>query len=110
MNHFTKNLITKGWLNISVLFKGFILPYFRYEIRKRGGGSLASGYKEENLIRDLKKLKIDEVDVIKVYINWDKKIKKYDKKIYVELIKNKIGVKLLENKLSKFKIDVKIIK
>ena len=35
----------RDWLNISALTKGFILPYFRYVIRRRGGGG---GYGEFN--------------------------------------------------------------
>lgn len=113
MNHFAKNIITKGWLNISALYKGFVLPFFKYEIiRKRGGSSphvLSSGYKEENLYNDLRNVKEDEIDVIKVYVNWDKNIKKYDKKIYAELIKKKIEVELLEKNFPKFNINVEII-
>jgi len=91
MNHFSKNLITKGWLNISALTKGFILPVFKYEIKKRGGGggwTISSGYKEENLIRDLRDVKEEDIDYIKVWVDWNK-TKKYNKKIYAELIKRK---------------------
>ena len=115
MNHFVKNILTKGWLNISAMTKGFILPFFKYEIiRKRGGGDtegskLASGYREENLIRDLRSLEEDDIEVIKVYVNWDKNAQKYDKKIYVELIKKKIEVKLVEQNLSKIRIDVELV-
>lgn len=109
MNHFAKNLITKGWLNISALTKGFILPYFRYVIRRRGGGTY-DGYGEENFYRDLRKNKPKDIDVIEVYVDWNKKKTKHDKKIYVELIKKKIEVKLLkEHKEYKdIKIDVKL--
>ena len=112
MNHFAKNIITKGWLNISALYKGFILPHFKYEIRRNRGGSpqLTSGYKEEQLYRDLRKEKEEDVDVIVVYVEWDKKLHKYDKHIYVELIHKKISAKLLEQNLPNYKIDVQIIK
>jgi hypothetical protein len=113
MNSFAKNIITKGWLNISALYKGFVLPFFKYEIfKKRGGGGqtvLSSGYKEENLFRDLRTIKEDDVDLIKVYIDWSKNKQNYTKKIYAELIKKKIEVELIEKKLPKFNIEVEII-
>lgn len=112
MNHFTKNIITKGWLNISALYKGFVLPFFKYEIISKKGGSpyiISSGYREENLYRDLTKIKEDEIDIIKVYVNWDKDSQKYNKKIFAKLIKKKIEVELLEKKFSKFNIKVEII-
>ena len=112
MNHWAKNIITKGWLNISALYKGFVLPYFKYEIRRKRGGSAtwASGHKEEQLYRDLRKEKEEDVDVIQVYVEWNKDVNKYGKKIFVELVKKKIEVQLLEKNLPKYNIDVKIIK
>lgn len=114
MNHWAKNIITKGWLNISALYKGFVLPFFKYEIRRKRGGSppnvLSSGYKEKDLYDDLRKIKKEDDDVIVVFVEWDKKAQKYDKKIYVELIKKKIEVQLLEQKLPNYKIDVEFLK
>lgn len=112
MNHFAKNIITKGWLNISALYKGFVLPFFKYEIRKRGGGggfTVSSGYREDNFIRDLRDVKEEDIDYIKVWVEWNKKAKKYDKKIYVELIKTKIEATLLKENNLNIKIDVELI-
>lgn len=112
MNYFAKNIITKGWLNISALTKGFILPSFKYVItKKRGGGpahAISSGYKEDDLYNDLRKLKKDDVDVITVYVDWDKE-KKTGKRIYAKLIKNTIEAKLIEQNLPKFKIKVDLL-
>ena len=112
MNHFAKNIITKGWLNVSALYKGFVLPFFKYEIRrKRGGGAqnvISSGYREDNLYRDLSKLKEEDVDVIVVYVDWDKKTKR-GQKIYAELIKNTIEAELLKQHMPKFNIEVQLL-
>jgi hypothetical protein len=113
MNHWAKNIVTKGWLNISALYKGFVLPFFKYEIRrKRGGGAqnvISSGYKEDNLYDDLRKIKKKEdVDVIVVYVDWDKE-KKTGKRIYAKLIKNTIEAQLIEQNLPKFKIKVELL-
>lgn len=110
MNHFAKNLITKGWLNISALTKGFILPFFRYTIYKKGGGAYdGSGYYE--LQRDLAiaKNKKEEIEGIKVYVDWNKHVHKYGKEIYAELIIKKIEAELLKQTKEKYKITVEII-
>ena len=114
MNHFTKNLITKGWLNISVLTKGFILPIFKYIIikKKGGGGGWVAGEGIGNFRHDVEEIfkKQEEIDVIKVYINWNKDITKYSKKIYVKLIKKKIKAELIEHTNEKHNIKVEFIK
>lgn len=115
INHIVTNIVTKGLLNISAITKGFILPFFKYEIRRRGGGGgdtpkISSGYSEENLIRDLRNTKDEDIDYITVWVEWDKNAQKYDKKIYAELIKAKIQTTLLtENNLSNIKITVELI-
>lgn len=109
MNHFAKNLLTKGWMNISALTKGFILPYFRYVIRRRGGGAY-DGYSEEKFYEDLRKNKPEDIDVIEIYVDWKKSKSKHGKKIFVELIKKKIEATLIkEHKNYKdVKIDVNL--
>jgi len=114
MNHFSKNLITKGWLNISAITKGFILPFFSYEIRKKGGGSPILGTGYQDLQRDLfqniqKKDEKDEIESIRIYVDWNKNVNKYGKEIYVELIKKNIEVQLLKDTKHKYKITVEII-
>lgn len=109
-NHITTNVITKGWLNESAITKGFILPGFQYIIvRKRRGGSPGIARDSEYLEDELKRLKREDVDYIQVYINWNKSVERYDKKIYANLIKQKIHVQLLNNLGENYKIKVKLI-
>lgn len=111
-NHITTNIITKGWMNESAITKGFISPAFQYIIvRKRKGGSPGIARDSEYLEDDLRRLRKigEEVDYIQVYVNWNKHVEKYDKKIYANLIKQKIEVQLLTNLDEKFKIKVKLI-
>lgn len=107
-NHWAKNIITRGNMNISAITKGFILPTFKFEIRRKRGGSIeGDGYKE--LQEELKKLRKEDIDAINVFVNWNKNVE-YNKKIYVELIENKIEAKLLISTNEKYKINVEIIK
>lgn len=96
-NHIATNIITNGYLNISALYKGFILPEFKYEIRKKGGGGIHAGEGISHLKQDLEEIyrKKEEIDAIVVYVDWDKNTNKYNKNIYVELIKNKVKAELI---------------
>jgi len=111
MNHFVKNIITKGWLNISAITKGFILPFFKYVIvTKKSGGSSAYAYEEEDFYKRLREAqKQDDIELIKVYVDWSKKSTKQDKHIYAELIKKTIEAKLIKNDFKDILIDVEII-
>ena len=104
-NHWAKNIITRGNMNISAITKGFILPKFTYAIRKKGGGGLQYGESYGQLQRDLKDLKKkeEEIDAIIVYIDWDKKVNK-NIKAYAKLIEKKIRAELIP-----FDKDKKII-
>jgi predicted nucleotide-binding protein (sugar kinase/HSP70/actin superfamily) len=98
-------------MNISALTKGFILPVFKFEIRlRRGGISYGDGY--DDLKDKLKKFEQEkeEIDYIKVYIDWDKDKSETDKKIYVKLIKKTIEVELLKDTLKHYSITVEMIK
>ena len=110
-NHITTNIITKGWFNESAITKGFILPTFQYVIvRKRKGGSPGIARDGKYLEDELRRIrKIEEIDYIQVYVNWNKNVEKYDKKIYANLIKQKIEVKLLNNLDEKFNVKVKLV-
>lgn len=111
MNHITKNLITKGWLNISSINKGFILPGFKYEITKKSGGSPLYGNGYYELERDLFKIKNkDDIQSIKVYVDWNKKVSRFGKIVYADLIKKNIEAKLLENTNNRYIILVEIEK
>jgi len=106
-NHIATNIITRGFLNCSILYKGFILPKFEYVITKRkGGGSAYKGEGLSQLQKDIEKSikRQEEIDSIVVYVDWDKNVVRYDKKIYVELIKKKI-----RTELSPFNKDKKVI-
>jgi len=113
-NHLAHNIITRGNMNISALTKGFILPQFRYEIRRSrhgGGSSYGEGYNE--LHKDLDRHKLsgitqEDYDIF-VYVDWDGKQDKHGKEIYVELIQNKIEVQLLTDTNEKYKINVELI-
>ena len=97
-------------MNISALTKGFILPTFEYEIitKKKGGGSSGTGV--VGLKGDLKKYKPEDIDVIKIYVDWDKKKYKHrDKEIYAELIEKKISVELLGESNEKLNISVELL-
>lgn len=110
-NHLTTNIITKGWLNNSAVVKGFILPSFQYIIRKRKGGSSSVVRDSEYLEDDLRRLRKigEEVDYIQVYLDWNKRDGKYEKKVYANLIKTKIEVQLLTNLNESFNIKVNLI-
>lgn len=113
-NHITTNLLTKGWLNISALTKGFILPTFQFIIKKKKSGGSSVGYLEEirdqqHLIDDLKKLNKEEVDYIQVFVNWDKTPFKYGKTVYVELMKRKIEAQLSTALSESYRIEVELI-
>ena len=114
-NHITNNIITKGWMNISAITKGFILPTFQYIIHvKRKGGTPAFDplpKDDRHLHDDLKKLKEQgqEVDHIQVFVNWEYQPFKWGKSITAELIKKKIEVELLSKMENKYEIKVQFI-
>ncbi len=112
-NHWAKNLITRGNMNISAITKGFILPSFKFIIRRKGGGSPQYGEGIDHLKTELKKLTgktYDDVELIEVYVDWNKEVEKHSKEVYVELIQKKIEVQLLKSIKEKYKIKVELIK
>ncbi len=111
MNNLSKTTITKGWLDISLLQKGYLPLSFKYEIKRRTGSgyNISSGYNEDNLIRDLRDVKPEDIDYIKVWVKWDKKYNT-DKKISAIIVKNKIEAILLEkNNINYNKIIVELL-
>ena len=112
-NHLTNNILTRGNMNISALTKGFILPFFKYEIKKKHGGGSLYGDGYENLQKELINQKqsgvtYEDVDIT-VFVDWDKSQNKENKEIYVKLIQKKIEVQLLENTKNKYSINVELI-
>lgn len=116
-NHITNNILTKGWMNISALTKGFILPSFQYVIRRKGGlGGNDYAYieelrREEELLKDLKKRKEagEEIDYIQVFVNWDKSVFKYGKNIYAELIEKRIEAQISYSLSSQYNVRVELV-
>ena len=117
-NHLASNIITKGWMNISALTKGIILPTCKYIIRKRKGGLAGNdGWidtrkrDEQHLIDDLRKIREngEEIESITVFVNWDHQADKYGKTVYAQLIQKKIEAKLLYNDLDSHTIKVELI-
>jgi hypothetical protein len=110
-NHLAKDLVTKGFLDISILTKGFVLP-FSYEIvtkkkRKRGGGSGVKVY--DDLKRDLQEFQQEDVEYIKVYVDWYKQVKR-NKKVYATLVERKVEAVLYEvYKENKIPIKIEIV-
>ena len=99
-NHTSINLVTKGLLNISNITKG-LLNIIGYQIvlRKRGGSSakpitLSYGKNEEKDFFDNIR-KQEEIDYIKVNVEWKKSFKG-NKFIEVKLIKEHIQAQTLK--------------
>ncbi len=109
-NHWAKNIITRGNMNISAITKGFILPNFTFRIRRKGGGSSVEGEGYGQLQKELEKqLRKADIEAIEVYIQWNKGVE-HNKKIYAELIEKKISAKLLGDTGNEYKIEVNLIK
>lgn len=114
-NHICTNIITKGWLNISAITKGMILPSFQYIIHKKrkGGGILAPEVLRDDryLIDDLKKIKEqgEEVDYIEVFVNWNHQPFKWGKHVYAELVRKKIEAELITKLDEKYIIKVQLL-
>lgn len=111
-NNFALNVITRGNMNISAITKGFILPLFTYEIAVSGGGSGAykgAGISELERDLDIIRKKKEQIDAITVFVNWNKKVSRYGKEVYAELVMKKIEAQLLETTKEKYKITVQLI-
>ena len=112
VNHIALNMVTKGLLNISNITKGVILTYEIVYKKKKGGSSVdptARGYynnkEEEEFFNNIKKRKSDEIDVIKVKIDWNK-TKKSDRKIEAVLLKKHIEAELLNKTGKNLKVEI----
>ena len=111
INHIATNLITKGLLNISNITKGMIEIKYEIFFRKKGGGAQKAPslhYDEESLYDEIKRHDEEDIDYIKVYVDWKGSPRKGTKKIKAELLKSFIEADILE-KTSK-KVSVQIIK
>lgn len=112
-NHWARNIITRGNMNISALYKGFVLPAFKFVIRRKHGGSSVQGEGLGHLHKELHKLSghsYEDVDLIEVYIDWNKEVEKHGKLVYVELMKKRITANLVKSTNKKFDIKVELVK
>ena len=113
MNHITTNLVTKGLLNISNIVKGMLEIKYEIIFRKKGGGAQKSPgiplhYDKESLFNEIKKYEEDDIELIKVYVNWQTTPKEGTKKIKAQLLKTFIEAEILES--TSKKVTVQIIK
>lgn len=110
INHIVTNLVTKGLLNISNITKGMLTISYEIVFRKRGGGpqrEVPLHYDRESLFDEIRRHDEDDIDLIKVYVDWNKNVIKGMKKIEVKLLKMQIEAEIFD-KTSK-KITVQII-
>ena len=98
-NHIALNLATKGLLNISNITKGMLI-ILQYVIVTKKGGSPPYIQKEDyryynneqELYQDIRRN--EDIDYIKVFVNWDKS-KKDNILVEAILLKKKIETELL---------------
>jgi hypothetical protein len=116
MNHITTNLVTKGLLNISNITKGMILVSYEIVFRKRGGGGgsvptpklreVPLHYDKETLFYEIQKHDEEDIDFIKVHVNWkDPPLKGY-KKVDVKLLKAHIESEILQETNKKITVQI----
>lgn len=109
MNHLSENLVTKGLLNISNITKGMIVMGYELVLRKKGGMSVSPLLRydkehEEDFLDNIRKLK-EDVDVIKVEVNWNKNYNG-NKILEARLIKDFIKAEILKETNLNIKIDI----
>jgi len=109
INHITTNLVTKGLLNISNITKGMIQIKYQIIFRKRGGSSanvVHSYDNDEAFYDELRKHKEEEIDYIKVFVDWKGAKLKAFKKIEVKLLKEHIEAEILLKTNKKFTVEI----
>ena len=114
-NHLSLNLVTKGLLNISNITKGMIILQYQviFKKKKHGGGGTGDGlYKpplyydsKEPLFREIKE-EYNDIDVIKVYVDWNK----YNSKEYIKIeavkLKNQMEAEILNETGKYIKVEI----
>lgn len=111
INHIATNLVTKGLLNISNITKGMIEIKYEIVFRKRGGGAQKAPslhYDKESLYDEIRRHEEDDIECIKVYVDWEGAPRKGTKKIKAQLLKTFIEAEILENTTRN--VSVQIIK
>jgi len=109
INHMAINMVTKGLLNISNITKGVILVYEIVSKRKKGGSSsepeIGFYNNDEEFFKEIRKRNIEEIDVIKVKIDW-KKTKKISREIEAILLKKHIEAEILDKTGKNIKVKI----
>lgn len=99
-NHISLNLVTKGIFDaVALVTKGMIILSFEIVLRKRGGSSPGptklAYQEEEEYYKKLRELKEEDIDYIKVNVNWN--IQKSHQIMEAKLMTKKIEAEFFEN-------------
>lgn len=106
-NHVSLNLVTKGLLNISNITKGMITFVGIVTPKRKSSGSGDYAYRGDYDPSFFKKIKeVEDISVIKVFIDWNKIPKDTNKKIEVELLKKQIKAEILKETGKKLKVQI----
>jgi len=107
-NHIALNLVTKGIFDtVALTTKGMIVLLFEIVFKKRGGSPARAPLqfqKEEEMYQELFKYPEEEIDYIKVYVDWSKK--KSTKIVEASLIQKKIEAQILEKTGKNIKVEL----
>jgi len=109
-NHIAVNLVTKGLLNISNITKGMLLVNYVIIFKRRGGGG---GYanpplhydNDEALFKKIREQNEDEIDSIKVYVDWQR-VGRGFRKVEANLIKHRIEAQILNETGKNITVEV----
>ena len=110
-NHVALNLVTKGLLNISNITKGIVYQLVLKKVKKRRGGSSPDVqkpplyYEREPLFTEIKKHDEEDIELIKVYVDWDKRSKTF-KKIEAKLIEKYVKAEILKETSKNIRIEI----
>lgn len=111
INHIATNLVTKGLLNISNITKGMILVGYEIVFKKRGGSSadvkktIPLHYERESLYNEIKRHDEEDIELIKVYVDWNKNGKGF-RKIEAKLLRSQIEAEILNETRKKIKVQI----
>ena len=123
-NHVALNIVTKGLLNISNITKGIVYQLVLKSQKRRHGGSgkeypdynsdpefydknqqIPLYYEKEPLYNEINKYEEEDIELIKVYVDWDKRGKAF-KKIEAKLIEKYVKAEILKETSKNIKIEI----
>lgn len=111
-NHNAINIVTKGLLNISNITKGLVYKLVIKKTKKRHGGSSADTiqkpplfYEREPLYNEINNYNEEDIELIKVYVDWNKRGKAF-KKIEAKLIEKYVKAEILKETSKNIKIEI----